>query len=239
MNALSISIRDQIITSFRIKQSVFFTVVFPVFLFAIFSLIWGVNNEEYSKFLLTGVCAMTVVSDGIFAIGNVIPKYYNSGIMKFIKVIPYSIITHIISLIISRIVYILISFILLFACGYFFFSTSFSFQEFFSVFIGLTLGLLEFSFLGLIISYTSLKDSSNKNLGNLLYFGLIFFSDTFYPITEINPVLGKFVAKSPITPLLQIFRGNYEGLLALILWTVVFATIFYLIYRHKQIKRFF
>ena len=239
MNALSISIRDQIITSFRIKQSVFFTVVFPVFLFAIFSLIWGVNNEEYSKFLLTGVCAMTVVSDGIFAIGSVIPKYYNSGIMKFIKVIPYSIITHIISLIISRIVYILISFILLFACGYFFFNTSFSFQELFSVFTGLALGLLEFSFLGLIISYTSLKDSSNKNLGNLLSFGLIFFSDTFYPITEINPVLGKFVAKSPITPLLQIFRGNYEGLITLILWTVIFSTIFYLIYRHKQIKRFF
>ncbi|MDR3143169.1 MAG: ABC transporter permease [Tannerellaceae bacterium] len=239
MKALIISIQDQIVTSFRIKQSIFFTVIFPVFLFVIFSLIWGVNNEEYSKFLLTGICAMTVVSDGVFAIGSVIPKYYSSGILKFIKVIPYSIITHIISLIISRVFFILVSFILLFICGYSFFGISFSIQEIISVFMGLILGLLEFSFLGLIIFYTNLKDSSNKSFGNILYFGLIFFSDTFYPITEINPFLGKFVEKSPITPLLEIFRYNYKGLLTLSIWTVVFIAVFYLIYKYKQVKRSF
>lgn len=239
MKILINSTRDQIVTSFRIKQSIFFTVIFPVFLFVIFSLIWGVNNEEYSKFLLTGICAMTVVSDGVFAIGNVIPKYYSSGILKFIKVIPYSIITHIISLIISRIFFILISFILLFVCGYLFFGINFSIQEVASVFLGLILGLIEFSFLGLIISYTSLKDNGNKSLGNMLYFGLIFFSDTFYPITEINPLLGKFVEKSPITPLLKIFRGNYENILVLFIWTALFIAVFCLIYKYKQLKRSF
>ncbi len=239
MKTLTISIHDQIVTSFRIKQSIFFTLIFPVFLFVIFSLIWGVNNQEYSKFLLTGICAMTVISDGIFAIGGVIPKYYSSGILKFIKVIPYSIITHIISLIISRILFILASFVLLFICGYSFFGINFSIQDILSVFLGLFLGLLEFSFLGLIISYTSLKDGGNKSLGNMLYFGLIFFSDTFYPITEINPLLADFVEKSPITPLLEIFRGNYEGVLILSLWTGVFITAFYLIYKYKQIKRTF
>jgi len=238
MNTLAISIHDQIVTSFRIKQAVFFTVIFPLFLFVVFSLIWGVNNAEYSKFLLTGICTMTVVSEGIFAIGNVIPQYYSSGIMKFIKVIPYNIIIHISSLIISRIFYVLISFILLFICGYFFFGVRFNAFEITSIFIGLALGLTVFSFLGLFISYANIKDDNNKNnLGNIFYFGLIFLSDTFYPLTEINPILEKFVNKSPITPLLGVFRGDYSGIPVLILWTGIFAILFYLIYKHKQIKR--
>ena len=85
MKVLIASIYYQLLSSMRIKQAVFFTVIFPAFIFLIFSSIWGINNKEYCVFLLTGICAMTIASDGLFAIGGVIKQYYTSGVMKFIK----------------------------------------------------------------------------------------------------------------------------------------------------------
>jgi ABC-2 type transport system permease protein len=221
----------------RIKQAVFFTVIFPAFIFLIFSSIWGINDKDYCVFLLTGICGMTIASDGLFAIGGVIKQYYTSGIMKFIKVMPYNIITHIISLVFSRMIYILFSFLILFVLGRVLFGVTLSSSQYLPILTGAIMGLIEFSFLGLLISFTNMKVESEKGLINIIYFGLIFLSNTFYPMTEINPVFEGIVEFSPITPLLNVLRGGYIYSLYLALWSVVFIVSFYFFFKRFQIKR--
>lgn len=237
MKVLISSIYYQLLSSMRIKQAVFFTVIFPAFIFLIFSSIWGINDKGYCVFLLTGICAMTIASDGLFAIGGVIKQYYTSGVMKFVKVMPYNIITHIISLVFSRMIYILFSFSILFILGGSLFGVMLNLSQYLSILTGLILGLIEFSFLGLLISFTNMKAESEKGLINVVYFGLIFLSDTFYPMTEINPVFEGIVEFSPITPLLKVLRGDYSYSLYLALWAVVFLALFCFFFKRFQIKR--
>ncbi|ANR73745.1 ABC transporter permease [Prevotella amnii] len=237
MKVLIASIYYQLLSSMRIKQAVFFTVIFPAFIFLIFSSIWGINNKEYCVFLLTGICAMTIASDGLFAIGGVIKQYYTSGVMKFIKVMPYNIITHIISLVFSRMIYILFSFVILFILGRAIFGVTLNVPQYLSILSGSILGLIEFSFLGLLLSFTNMKAESEKGLINIIYFGLIFLSDTFYPMTEINPVFEGIVEFSPITPVLKVLRGDYTYTLYLALWAAAFMIAFYFCFKRFQVKR--
>jgi len=237
MKVLISSTYYQLLSSMRIKQAIFFTLIFPAFLFLIFSSIWGINNKDYCLFLLTGICAMTIASEGLFAIGGVIKQYYASGVMKFIKVVPYNIITHIVSLVISRMIYILLSFLILFLLSGIFFGTTLDASQYLSILTGLILGLTEFSFLGLLISFTNMKAESEKGLVNIIYFGLIFFSDTFYPMTEINPVFEDIVDFSPITPLLKVLRGDCDYSPYLGLWIIVFLIAFYFFFKRFQVKR--
>ena len=78
------SIKYQLLIYLRIKQAVFFSIAFPVFLFVIFGNIWGVN-EGYIPFLLSGIIGMTIASDGLFAVGPVIREYYTNGLIKYFR----------------------------------------------------------------------------------------------------------------------------------------------------------
>lgn len=150
---------------------------------------------------------------------------------------PYNIITHIISLVFSRMIYILLSFSILFLLGGILFGITLNASQYLSILTGLILGLIEFSFLGLLISFTNMKAESEKGLINVVYFGLIFFSDTFYPMTEINPVFEGIVEFSPITPLLKVLRGDYTYSLYLGLWAIAFIVSFYFFFKRFQVKR--
>ena len=71
----------QFLMFLRIKQAVFFSLVFPVFLFFIFGNLWGTADKDYISLLLSGIIGMTVASDGLFAVGPVVKEYYSSGLI--------------------------------------------------------------------------------------------------------------------------------------------------------------
>ena len=62
IKTLTLSTYLQLLNYTRIKQAVFFTIVFPVLIFVLFGNIWGVDGSEYLYFLLTGVIAATTAS---------------------------------------------------------------------------------------------------------------------------------------------------------------------------------
>lgn len=72
----------------RIRIAVFFSVVFPVLLFVLFSNIWGSENNDYVFFILTGIICLMTISEGLFSVGPVIRDYYASGMVKYIKQLP-------------------------------------------------------------------------------------------------------------------------------------------------------
>lgn len=238
INIFWTALRYQLITSLRIKQAVFFTLAFPLLLFTVFASIWGGSYPEYYAFLLTGVCAMTISSEGIFAIGSVMRQYYSSGILRTFKVLPYSIRLHLLALVLSRVLMQGLSFALVISVGWLIFDLQISIALIRDIMLGTLLGLLTFGFLGLCISFAHIEEGYNgKGLGNIIYFALMFLSDTFYPLSEINPSLAPYIKWSPMSALLSILRGDYEAILAFSGWTLLFIGLFTLLWHRFKIKR--
>ncbi len=236
LKILYISICYQLRISFRIKQSVFFSLIFPIFLFVIFGNLWGMDNPEYITLIFSGVIGMTLASDGVFAIGPVIKEYYSSGLIKYLRKLPFNILLHFMGLIFNRVVVLILMIALLLLTSKLIFGSILSLEELKNLMIGSFIGLFIFSFLGLTFAFTSLRQNSGQSLINLLYFVMLFTSDTFYSVGEFNKIIGLIGDLLPLNPVLSLLRG--EGIeYSLLFWTIIPPTLFYILFNRIQFKR--
>lgn len=219
MKTIFIGTYYQVKTFLRIKKALFFSFIFPPFIYIIFSQIWGPSNPEYQKFLLTGIIILTVTSDSLFSVGNVIVEYYQSGLIKFFKVIPYNFNYHLISLFFSRVLIIFLSTLTLLLIAHIINHLTLTLSELIDVALGMISGIFIFSLLGIIVAHYTKENTQNLSLTNLLFFSLIFLSDTFYPLSELNPAFVKIISINPITAILKISRGTPD-LISLLIWVI-------------------
>lgn len=236
MKTIIIGTYYQLITFFRIKKALFFAFFFPSFVYVIFSLIWGVENEDYQMFLVTGIIIMTTSSDALFTIGGVINEYYQNGLIKFFKVTPFKFSLHIISLILSRIIIVAISSCVILVLALSIGKLRFTIWDIIHVIIGIISALIIFSLIGILVAEMAKEHSANSGILNMIFYGVIFLSDTFYPLTDLNPGFNVVVMLNPITPALELARGIFHVIPAL-LWIGVLSLIHYFYYNHNQIKR--
>lgn len=235
LKILSKSIKYQIFIYLRIKQAVFFSMAFPVFLFVIFGNIWGIN-EGYIPFILSGIIGMTIASDGLFAVGPVIREYYTNGLIKYFRKLPFNILLHFVGLIISRIISLIFTIGTLCIVSYFVFGylpTS----NFINYILGAILGLTIFSFIGLTLSFSGIKGGTDKGLSNLIYFLILFTSMAFYPIKSFNKVIGTIGDYLPLNPILNILRNENVNYYISLFWLITPMIVFYLIFNRIKFSR--
>ncbi|MFO7827407.1 MAG: ABC transporter permease [Bacteroidales bacterium] len=233
---LSQSIYYQFIIFLRIKQAVFFTVTFPIFLFVIFTSIWGTQDNEYVSFLLSGIVGMTIASDGMFAIGPVIKEYYSNGLIKYLRKLPFNILLHFVGLIISRIITLLFIVFLLCISAYFIFGYAVTSLEIINFVFGVFTGLFVFSFLGLVIIFSGIKQGTDKGIINFIYFIILFTSNAFYPVGDFNQLIGYVGNALPLNQILCIMRGdgvNYT----LAIWIVGLMLLFVYLFKNVKFNR--
>ena len=216
------SIKYQLLIYLRIKQAVFFSIAFPVFLFVIFGNIWGVN-EGYIPFLLSGIIGMTIASDGLFAVGPVIREYYTNGLIKYFRKLPFNILLHFAGLIISRIISLIFTIGILCIISYFVFGFLPSFNNFTHYIVGAILGLTIFSFIGLILSFSGIKGGADKGLSNLIYFIILFIG-----------TIGDYL---PLNPILNILRDEAVNYYVLLFWLIAPIIVFYIIFNRIKFNR--
>jgi ABC-2 type transport system permease protein len=236
MKAIIIGTYCQLRTFLRIKKAMFFAFFFPTFIYVIFSSIWGADNPDYQFFLLTGILVMATTSDALFSIGSIIIDYYQNGLIKFFKVTSYSFNKHILSLILSRIIIIIISSIIIFAVAYIVSDLVFQLSEVIYIFFGIVVGLIIFTLIGILVAGITKEHSANTGILNFVFFGAIFLSDTFYPLTELNPAFNTIVLFNPITPVLELTRGVVH-IVPMIIWIFVLGIIQSVYFIKNQVKR--
>lgn len=234
---LSQSIYYQILIFLRIKQAVFFTIAFPVFLFAVFGSIWGAQHEDYVSFLLSGIIGMTVASDGLFAIGPVIKEYYSNGLIKYLRKLPFNILLHFVGLIISRIITLLFIVCLLCVTAYLMFGYAVTFSVCINFIVGVFAGLFVFSFLGLVITFSGIKQGADKGIINFIYFVILFTSDAFYPVSEFNKFIGYVGNALPLNNILLILRGSAPNYLVLAIWLFLPMLLFVFLFKNVKFNR--
>ncbi len=237
MKTFLITVYYELLTFLRVKVAVFFSFIFPVFIYVVFNLIWGTDMPAYARFLLTGVLVMTTLSDALFSVGNVVTEYEQSGEIRFFKVIPYPFGRLILALLVSRLVLILASSLLVIGVGCCFFGVTLTASEAGFLALGLVSGFILFSFLGVLLGLSAKNRLMGVALTNFIFFILLFLSDTFYPMTELNPELGRWVSWLPIAPVLALTRGHASAFFFVLLWIAILAVGFSLVWKKKKAER--
>ncbi|MGI6862111.1 ABC transporter permease [Bacteroides sp. KG156] len=240
MRALFWGTYYQILNLLRVKKAVFFSFIFPAFLFVLFSFIWGNGNLFYSKYILTGVIVLTIASDAIFSIGAVISGYYTTNQIKFLRVLPQNILFHLFVLVLSRLILIYTATIFLLLIGILLFGIQFSLNEYFLMSLSVILGTILFSFIGMFLAGLTKENSQNSSITNMCFYAMLFLSNTFYSITNIYPNMSKFSYLNPFNIVLDLMRETDSIVYALFssfVWMFVLIIIVVYQYSKLQIKR--
>lgn len=227
----------QLVTFTRIKQAVFFSMFFPIMIFVLFTNIWGAVNNEYTYFLMTGLVAATVASDGFFAIGPLVKAYHENNMIKLLRNLPFNVSLHFAGMFFSRICVMTITLLLLFTCHIFLFDGSLSSGQIVRCFIGMILGLILFSYLGLVLAFFNKNIPGKEGLTSVIYFLMIFMSDVYFPVSKVNELFAIVTYIFPITYLLHFIRGEWSSLLPVLIWIISLGAIFQFVFTKTTIKR--
>ena len=233
---LSLSTYLQLLNYTRIKQAVFFTMIFPVLLFILFGNIWGFGDQDYLFFLLTGVIAATTASEGLFATGPVIKGYSDNNLIKFFRNLPFNVMIHFFGLFLSRVGVLVATMLLLTASYRLLFGASLTLLQFGLGLGGMILSFILFSLVGLLLSFYS-RDSSRGGVAGLLYFFMLFTTDVYYPVSEMNNVFAKLTFVFPITYVLGFMRGDVMNIVPILLWIGALSVAFYFVFTKSQVTR--
>lgn len=238
LKSLYLSIYYQTVIFTRIKQALFFSVAFPVFLLVVFGYIWGGAESDASGFALcTGIIALNTLSDGLYAIGPVIKQYYQSGLIKYFRKTPINILLYFLGLSIGRFLIMLLVTAALSTIAILLFGMEISLSRIGYFIIGLIAGVITFASMGLAISFANIKAQSEKGIGNFIYFTLLFTSDALYPTSEMNEYIGMVSKWLPMNATLTILRGSFESWPILLAWTALCTGFLYFFINRMQITR--
>ncbi|MGO1648235.1 MAG: ABC transporter permease [Sphingobacterium sp.] len=220
---------------FRVKIALFFSFIFPLLLFVIFSTIWGKADNDYIDFLIPGMIVLMAISEGLFAIGPVIKDYYSSGMIKLLKFVPTDISLFFISYIISRFLFFQISILGILLTAKILFNYD-AFSNYHKLFFGSFLSLTIFGIMGLCISFISKKDNS-RTLSNIIYFILIFIGDLFYSTNLTNKTFNFFQNLLPTNHLVAYMRGDPYNIFIILAWLVGLGIVFRLLFNKMEFSR--
>lgn len=237
MKAIIIGTYYQILNFVRVKKALFFSFIFPVFLYLVFTFVWGNNSKGYAKFILSGIVTITIASNAIMALGRIIVQYNKNGMSRILKSIPHAYAIQIITLILSRIILLSFAFFFLLIIALLISGVALSAKEIANYEIGIFIGIFIFTLIGQIIAEILEDKHSENSVSNGIFYIIIFISDCFYPITELNPALATLVSFNPITPVLHIIRGEGGWCVPLLVEMSLLLIISYILSNRKMQKR--
>lgn len=232
----------QLLQYVRVRHATFFLLIFPLLVFVLFFYIWGYGDDEDGinmfmvRFYLTGCIVMTVASSSIFAIGSIISEYYQSGEMKVFKMLPYSLVLHIFAVILSIVLIMLLSIGLLLFAARLIYHYSFTTSEIGHFFLATVMGVIVFSLIGSCLAVLNRTQMASVSLTNIVFYVMMFVSDCYYPLSEIQPGLARWLIINPFTPILATARGEIQWL-PIALWTGFLLLVLMALMRKMEIRR--
>ena len=238
LRSLMLSTLYQLRVFFRIKEAIFYGLIFPVFIFVLFGFLWGDGGRDidYIYLILTGIIGTTVLGDGLFAVGGIIREFYASKFIKYAKKHPHGYM-HFAGLVLVRVVVLSTVIIILNVVGQLLFGLPISASSLFFQFVGSLIGMFLFSALGLCISFGSIKSQGQASFNNVFYFLVIFTSSAYYPIEAFNESLATVGKWLPLEPILSVYRQEPVDYIMLISWLTLGVVGFYFLFNRFQVVR--
>ncbi len=235
---LYLCLKVHLLSFLRNRGAFFWTLTFPLFLYLVFySIFRNFNDESYAIYLLSGVLGMTVTADGLFGVGQVIKQAYSSGTIRLLKKMPVGILVYFAGMVLNRFLIISVLLGVLNVACFIITGAGMPFSQISAVCAGVLLGLWIFSFLGLSLFFMDIRSHADKGIINIVYFFVLFTSNSFYQLGMFNEDIAFFANYLPLNAVLAIMRMEIFNPWVLIFWMIVPVLTFYLLYSKIQYAR--
>jgi ABC-2 type transport system permease protein len=219
---------------YRNVSGIFWTLVMPAFIYIALSVLpigkalGGTVN--YSNYVLPGIIAMVTMQGGIYGLAYWMIDLKSRGVIKRLLVTPINRVELVLSLLCSRVLVILVQFIVLTLVGVIFFHASFA-GNIISTLIFALLGGFIFLLIGLFIATFADSYESAAPITTAIGLPLTFLGNLFYPVDSLPKILQTVAHLLPITYLADGLRKVYlypfdwhtvaTDYLALTIWLVI------------------
>lgn len=202
----------------RNPAATFFTVVFPVMFLVIFGFVFGGeditsdgNTVKVSTFIVPGILTLSIVSATFvnLAMGQVFRREF--GQLKRLRGTPLSPLAYMLGQILASLVIVVFMTVLVTVIGRIFFGVEFNLSSIGVFAVGLFIGSMSFSALGLAITAIIPNQDSAPAFTNALVFPLYFVSDVFFFTDEESTgFFSKIGDFFPVKPLNESLRDSYN-----------------------------
>lgn len=191
MNALVGQVKLETKLWFRQKETMFWTLGFPVFFMLLFGLIWRDDtwgNMPAINYLLPGIIVMALMTTCIVATATGIVEEREKGVFRRLSLTPLKRHTLIVGQIANRYLVVLVQAALLIAIAVSFFEASINgnYLLFWAI---LTLGAICFLSLGFALTGLIKSAKSAHPLSMIVFFVLMFLGGCFFPLDMIPEFL--------------------------------------------------
>ncbi len=190
---------------YRNRSGLFFTLIMPTLIYVALSVLpigasFGSGNGQvnYSKYVLPGIIAMTIMQGGIYGLAYWMIDLKARGVIKRFLVTPLKQSELIISVLVSRVIVALGQTVFLALVGIIFFHVTVSANILF-VFVIATLGASIFLLIGLLISMFANTYEAAAPITTAVGLPLTFLGNIFFPTEGLPKVLRYIGEALPIT----------------------------------------
>ncbi len=235
---LYLCLNIHLLSFLRNRGAFFWTLTFPLFLYLVFySIFKNFNDNTYAIYLLSGILGMTITADGLYGVGQVIKQAYLSGTIRLLKKMPVGILVYFTGMVLNRFLIISVLFGVLNIACFIITGAGIPFSQIPAVCVGVLCGLWIFSFLGLSLFFMDIRSYADKGIINIVYFFVLFTSNSFYQLSMFNEEVALFANYLPLNAILAIMRMEIFNPGVLIFWMIVPVLTFYLLFSKIQYAR--
>ncbi|SHE78997.1 ABC-2 type transport system permease protein [Marinitoga hydrogenitolerans DSM 16785] len=160
---------------------------------------------KYIDFLLTGVIAISLLSNGMFSVITVFGRYKKLNILKRFILLPIRPYVFVIGITLTRIIISFLSLILLSLLGKLIFSSIIQINWILYILLGITstLGMMGF---GLLFLFLFKKSETAQNAASIFFSIMLFFSGVYFPVEFLPKSLRYFSYFLPIKYIVDALR---------------------------------
>ncbi|TGG89039.1 ABC transporter permease [Geotoga petraea] len=193
------------------------------------------DDFDYNQFIFPGIIVMSIFTVSIFNLPIAYVSDIETKIIKRIKSTPVKGYQYFLSLLISNLFILLLSFIIIYVVGYYngienIFNINFMMLIIYYLICGISFGLLIASFFKKIASVSVFT--------NIIYFLTIFLSGLYFPVKDVPWAIRWFVYFNPGTYMVDGLRNFLDNnmidlnqIVIPLIWAILGVTIFSVSYR--------
>ena len=160
---------------------------------------------SYIDFFIPGIIAMSIMNSGVIGLSTAFVTYREKGILRRIKVTPFSLTSFILARIVTTLIIAVLQAVVLISLGYFVYGFTMR-GNLFLVLITIIIGALAFLAIGFALSGIARNTETAASYANLVTFPMLFLSGTFFPIDSLPTWLQGLTRILPLRYLIDALR---------------------------------
>jgi ABC-2 type transport system permease protein len=160
---------------------------------------------DYIDFFVPGILAMSLMNSGVIGLSTAFVTYREKGILRRIKVTPFSLTSFILARIVTTLIIAVIQAVVLIGLGVLIYDLTLRGNPLL-ILLAIMVGGLAFLAIGFALSGIARNTETAASYANLMTFPMLFLSGTFFPIDSLPVWLQGLTRILPLRYLIDALR---------------------------------